>query len=132
MMISFAGFGDEFPACCGISLDAQQGLDGAALVHRPVAFGDVGEWQLQVEHLAGIDLALKHEVDQVRRKRRTGAGMTHGWCVSWRIGVPHSPDTIFTIQAAARPRPRLPCWSRRYAFANDPPQRNDKRAMAWN
>src|SRR5258705_11797633 len=36
----------------------QQGLDGAALVHRLIALGDLGERHGEVEHLAWVDLAL--------------------------------------------------------------------------
>src|SRR2546430_11519353 len=45
-------------------LGAQQGLDGASLVHRLVALGDLVERQCEVEHLAGVDLAVAHEVDE--------------------------------------------------------------------
>src|ERR1700733_5592455 len=44
---------------------AQQGLDGAALVHRPVALGGLVERQGQVEHLARVDDPVLDEADQV-------------------------------------------------------------------
>ena len=43
---------------------AQQGLDGAAFVHRAVALGGPDQRQLEVEHLARIDLLADDEVDQ--------------------------------------------------------------------
>jgi hypothetical protein len=50
------------------ALYPQQALDGAALIHRLVAFRHLCEWQLQVENLAGLDLALEHKVDQLRQE----------------------------------------------------------------
>src|SRR5207249_7163272 len=43
----------------------EQRLDGAALVHGTVALRDLVEGQGQVEDLAGIDLAVPDEVDQL-------------------------------------------------------------------
>jgi len=45
--------------------DPEQRLDGAAFIHGPVALGDVGERQFEVEDLARVDLAGEHEVDQM-------------------------------------------------------------------
>src|SRR3984893_19606225 len=44
---------------------AEQGLDGAALVHRPVALGGLVEGQGQVEHLARVDDPVLDKADQV-------------------------------------------------------------------
>src|SRR4051794_7969840 len=46
-------------------LRAQQRLDRAALVHRPVAFRHLVEGQGQVEDPAGIDLPVPDQVDQL-------------------------------------------------------------------
>jgi hypothetical protein len=46
------------------SLWPQWGLDGAAFVHGPVALGLV-ERQGQVEDLAGLDLAVADQVDEL-------------------------------------------------------------------
>src|SRR4051812_36853182 len=46
----------------------QQRLDRVARVHRAVAVGRVVEPELQVEHLAGADLAVPDEVDELGQK----------------------------------------------------------------
>src|SRR5659263_488945 len=46
-----------------LDLRAQQRLNRAALVHRAVALRHLVERQGQVEHLAGVDLPLPHQVD---------------------------------------------------------------------
>jgi hypothetical protein len=43
----------------------EQRLDGAAFVHRAVALRDVVEGQVEIEDLAGIDLAVPDEVDKL-------------------------------------------------------------------
>jgi hypothetical protein len=43
----------------------QQHLDRAAFVHRSVALGDLVERYGDIEHLAGIDLAVPDEVDEL-------------------------------------------------------------------
>src|SRR5207244_6663693 len=43
----------------------EQCLDGSAFVHGAVALGDVVEGQGEVENLAGVDLAVPDEVDQL-------------------------------------------------------------------
>src|SRR3989440_7161813 len=43
----------------------EQHLDGAAFVHGAVALGDLRHGQFQVEHLAGVDLPVPYEVDQL-------------------------------------------------------------------
>src|SRR5437899_3439329 len=45
----------------------QQRLDRAALVHRAVALRHLLDRQGQVEDLAWLDLAVPHEIDQVRQ-----------------------------------------------------------------
>src|SRR3954470_13919333 len=57
---------DSWACSCGL-LRAQQRLDGAALVHGPVTLGHLIERQRKDEDLAGIDLAIPDEVDQVRQ-----------------------------------------------------------------
>ena len=49
--------------CVLLELGAQQRLNGAALVHRAVAFGHLVEGQGQVEDLAGIDFPVPHQLD---------------------------------------------------------------------
>ena len=44
------------------------------VVHRAVALRDLGEGQGQVEHLAGIDLPVPHQVDEVRQVTAHGGG----------------------------------------------------------
>jgi hypothetical protein len=44
----------------------QQRLDCAALVHGALALGDLLERQGQVEDLAGVDLTVSDELDQLR------------------------------------------------------------------
>src|SRR3954451_7346029 len=44
---------------------SKQRLDGPAFVHRAVAFRHLFEWQRQVKDLAGIDLAVPYQVDQL-------------------------------------------------------------------
>lgn len=45
-----------------IRSNAQQRLDCATFIHRFVPFRDVLDWQMEIEHLARIDFALKHEL----------------------------------------------------------------------
>src|ERR1041385_1235400 len=45
----------------------QKCLDGATLIHGPVAFSHLIERQSQIENLAGIDLAVQHQIDQFRQ-----------------------------------------------------------------
>src|SRR3954469_2993563 len=52
----------------------QQLLDGAALVHRPVALGGVLERQGEVEDLAGVDLLVADELDELGQKASYGSG----------------------------------------------------------
>jgi hypothetical protein len=55
-------------------LQAQQRLDRATLVHRAVAFRHLIKRQRQIENLAGIDLAVPHEIDQLRQKAADWGG----------------------------------------------------------
>src|SRR5260370_39672556 len=62
------------------SLRAQQRLDRAAFVHCSVALRHLFERQRQIEDLAGIDLPVYHEVDQIGEKaphRRRSAMKTN-------------------------------------------------------
>ncbi len=52
----------------------QEHLDGMALVHGLVAFGDLVEGEREVEDLARIDLGSHISCISSGRKRRTGAG----------------------------------------------------------
>src|SRR5438128_3723536 len=54
----------------------QQRLDRATLIHRAVTLRDLLERQRQVEDLAGIDLALPHEVDQLGQVAAYGGRAT--------------------------------------------------------
>jgi hypothetical protein len=54
-------------------LRPQQGLDRAALVHGPVALGGLLEREGEVEDLAGVDLAVPDQVDELGQEARTGA-----------------------------------------------------------
>src|SRR5437667_141745 len=54
----------------------QQRLDRATLIHRAVTLRDLLERQRQVEDLAGIDLALPHEVDQLGQVAAHGGRAT--------------------------------------------------------
>src|SRR3954468_24874046 len=45
--------------------DGEQGLDGAALVHRPVALGGLVQRQGEVEDLARVDGAVADELDEL-------------------------------------------------------------------
>src|SRR5437867_12771863 len=54
----------------------QQRLDRATLIHRAVTVRDLLERQRQVEDLAGIDLALPHEVDQLGQVAAYGGRST--------------------------------------------------------
>src|SRR5256885_17196650 len=48
-----------------MSLRPQERLDRAALIHRAVTLGDLLERQGEIEDLAGVDLAVAHQVDQL-------------------------------------------------------------------
>src|SRR6266404_1352398 len=54
----------------------QQRLDRATLIHRAVTLRDLLERQRQVEDLAGIDLALPHDVDQLGQVATYGGRAT--------------------------------------------------------
>src|SRR5437899_10374863 len=54
----------------------QQRLDRATLIHRAVTVRDLLERQRQVEDLAGIDLVLPHEVDQLGQVAAHGGRAT--------------------------------------------------------
>ena len=47
--------------------DGQQGLDGAALVHRAIALRHLIQRQSQIENLAGVDLSVQYKLDQFRQ-----------------------------------------------------------------
>src|SRR6266571_6813943 len=55
---------------------AQQCFDGAAFIHRTVAFRHLFERQGQVKDFAGIDLPFQHEVNQVGQVLADGRGTT--------------------------------------------------------
>ena len=50
---------------CFLGLRLQQRLDRPALVHRAVALGHLVEGQSQVKYLAGVNLSLQHQADQI-------------------------------------------------------------------
>ena len=83
--------------CAGCRLDSsngEQNLDGAPLVHGAVAFGDVGERQLQVEHLPGLILPLSTRSIRCGRKRRTGAGPPSMPVCEKNSGWPSKRDAV--------------------------------------
>ncbi len=43
--------------------ESEQDLGGVALVHGLVALSGLIEWQLEVEDLAGVDLAVPDQLD---------------------------------------------------------------------
>jgi hypothetical protein len=59
------------PACStglgGLAVGSgpKQRIDGAAFVHGLVGVGDLLEWQIEVEHLAGLDLPVPDPAEQV-------------------------------------------------------------------
>src|SRR5438309_2784332 len=55
---------------------AQQRFDGAALVHRAIAFGHLPERQRQVEHFAWVDFPVEDQGDQFRKIAAHGCGAT--------------------------------------------------------
>src|SRR3954451_7554795 len=58
--------GDAFRILLGSSRsESQQGLDGAALVHGPVSLGGLVEGHGEVEDLAGVDLPVPDEIDEL-------------------------------------------------------------------
>src|SRR6266700_5183422 len=71
----------SFPAGSG----PEQRLDGAALVHGAVPLGDLLERQGQVEDLAGVDLAVPDEVDQLGQE----AAHRCGTAVQVDVGEEH-------------------------------------------
>src|SRR5437867_9279511 len=57
-------------SCCACALHpswAQQRLDRAALIHCAVGFRHLIERQGHVEDLAGVDLPVPHQLDQLRQ-----------------------------------------------------------------
>ncbi|ALG10457.1 hypothetical protein [Kibdelosporangium phytohabitans] len=46
---------------------AQQDLDGSAFGHGPVGVSGLAEREFEVENLAGVDLAVPDQVEQVRQ-----------------------------------------------------------------
>src|SRR5204863_3029599 len=57
-----------------MSLRPQERLDRAALIHRAVTLGDLVERQGEIEDLAGVDLAVAHQVDQLGQEAAYGGG----------------------------------------------------------
>src|SRR5919202_3716475 len=55
------------------SSEGEQDLGGAALVHRLVALGGLLEGEDEVEDLAGVDLPVPDELDQVRQEAAHGS-----------------------------------------------------------
>src|SRR5207237_7961328 len=54
----------------------QQRLDRAALVHRAVALRHLIEWQHQVEDFPGVDLSIKHQLNQLGEEAAHRRGAT--------------------------------------------------------
>jgi hypothetical protein len=82
----------------------------AELVHGLAAVGSPLQRECQVEDLAGVDLLRLDQVDQLARKRRTGAGRPCRWtraCLTAREGLdlrykPYTPLGIATADLAGR------------------------------
>src|SRR4051812_12239679 len=51
----------------------QQRLNGTPLVHRAIAFGDLGQGKTKVEDSARVDLSFEHEADERRQVRADGS-----------------------------------------------------------
>src|SRR4051795_3714229 len=60
----------------GLTSRTQQRLDGAALVHGLVAFGDLFQGQGEVEDLARVDTAVDDALDEVGKVGPHGGGTT--------------------------------------------------------
>jgi hypothetical protein len=58
----------------GVRSGMQEGLDGAAFVHGPVAFRGFGQRQLEVEDSARVDLPAHDEVNQVGQEAADRGG----------------------------------------------------------
>src|SRR5215213_11897980 len=54
----------------------QEHLDRVAIVHRAVGVGGLVERELEVEDLAGVDLAVPYEVDQLGQEAADRGGST--------------------------------------------------------
>src|SRR3954452_1024469 len=66
--------GHQLDGMCAGWSRAQEDLDDAPLVHRGVAGGGLGQGQLEVEDLAGVDLAGPDAVDEVGQEPSYGGG----------------------------------------------------------
>src|SRR5690242_11316039 len=62
------------PSRCLSGSRREQRLDGATLVHRAAALGDLGEREREIEDLARLDRTIEHKVDEMRQiaARRCG------------------------------------------------------------
>ena len=68
--------GQSLTMTCGMvspCLDAQHGLDGAALIHCAIALRNVGKRNHQIKNLARIDLSFRHQFHQVRKEPAHGS-----------------------------------------------------------
>lgn len=54
--------------------DGEEGLDGSAFVHGPVALGGLFEREGEIEDVARVDVAVVDEVQVLWEEPRTGAG----------------------------------------------------------
>src|SRR3954451_6708865 len=64
---------------CAVASEREQDLDRPTLIRGLVALGCLVEGKREVEHLAGVDLAVPDELDQSGKNRRTGAGPPWAW-----------------------------------------------------
>ena len=73
---SFAPVARTVPSVLGRSTPSrlQQRLNGAAFIHRPVALGHLLQRQRQIEDLAGVDLPVQHQLDQLGQVAPHGRG----------------------------------------------------------
>src|SRR6516225_10165684 len=73
---SFAPVARTVPSVLGRSTPSrlQQRLNGAAFIHRAVALGHLLQRQRQIEDLAGVDLPVQHQLDQLGQVAPHGRG----------------------------------------------------------
>src|SRR4051812_3242556 len=90
-----------------LSLRTQQDLDCAALVHGAIAFRNLGKGQDEVEDLAGVDLAVPHEVDELGQVATHRGGPTVQPDVREEHVLPVESDAVWhphVTDAPSRPR----------------------------
>src|SRR5215203_4444043 len=90
-------------------LGAQQHLDCTTVIHRLIALGHLVERQLQVEHLARVDLPVPDQLDELRQEaayrcRSTmEMDVTEEELVSWHPDVVGDTDVADVATGASGP-----------------------------